>query len=78
MARTKATVGRLPFKTLRLPAWMVNREYGTKKRTIYPLKIKETLPEQEAVNITKNGQTIKTINVRKKFRYFNGKNRLIF
>ena len=48
-----------------LPAWMVNREYGTKKRTIYPLKIKEILPEQEAVNITKNGQTMKTINVRK-------------
>ena len=78
MARTKATVRRLPVKTCRLPAWLVNREYSMQKRTVYPFKIKEALPEQWTVNITKNGQTIKTINVRKKSRYFNGKNRLIF
>ena len=45
-ARTKATVRRLPIKTRRLSAWQVNREYG-KKRTIYPFKIKQTLPEQK-------------------------------
>ena len=55
MAGTKATVKRLPVKTHQLPAWLVNREYGTRKRTIYPFKIKETLPEQQTVNITKNG-----------------------
>ena len=78
MARTKATVRRLPVKTRRLPAWLVNREYSMRKRTIYPFKIKEALPEQRTVNITKNGQTIKTINVRKKSRYFNGKNIVFF
>ena len=30
------------------------------------------------VNITKNGQIIKTINVMWKSRYFNGRNKLIF
>ena len=59
MARTKATVRRLPAKTRCLPKWLVNREYG-KKKTIYPFKIKEILPEQKNVIITKNGQ-IKTI-----------------
>lgn len=46
MARTKATVRRLPVKTRWLPAWLVNREYGTKK-TVYSSKIKEILPEQK-------------------------------
>ena len=58
MARTKATVRRLPVETCHLPAWIVNREYGTKKRT--------------TVNITKNRQVIKTINVRKKSKCFTG------
>ena len=75
MARTKATVKRLPVKIRHLLGWLINREYG-KKKTIYPLKLKEILPEQETVNITKDGQIIKT-NVRRKSRYFNGKNRLI-
>ena len=72
MARTKATVRRLPVKTCQLPAWVMNREYGTRKRTVYPFKIKENLPGQWTVNITKKGQTIKTINVRRKPRYFTG------
>ena len=62
MARTKVTVRRLPVKTRQLPVWLVNREYGTRKRTVYPFKIKETSPEQRTVNITKNGQVVKTIN----------------
>ena len=77
MARTKATVRRLPVKTRRLPAWLVNREYG-KKRTIYPFKIKQKLPEQKTVNIKKNGGIIKTINVKHKSKYFTGRNRLMF
>ena len=78
MTRTKAIVRRLTVKTRRLLVWLVNREYGTRKRTVYPFKIKETQPEQKTVNITKNGQMIKTTNVRQKVRYFNGKNRPIF
>ena len=76
MVRTKVAVRRLPDKTSRLPTWMVNREYG--KKTVYPFKMKQTLPAQWAVNITKNGQMVKTINVRRKSKYFTGRNRLIF
>ena len=49
-----------------------------RRRTIYPFKIKQTLSAQKTVNITKNGQIVKTINVRRKSKYFSGKNRLIF
>ena len=77
MVRTKVTVRRLPGKMRKLPAWMVNREYG-KKKNIYPFKIKQTLPTQKTVTITKNEQVLKTINVRQKSKYFSGKNRLIF
>ena len=76
MVRTNVTVRRIPDKMRKLPAWMVNREYG-RKRTIYPFKIKQTLPAQKTVNITKDGQVIKTVNVRGKSKYFSGKNRLI-
>ena len=57
MARTKATIRRLPVNNHCLPGWLVNREYS-RKNTIYQMKIKETLPEQKTVNITKNGQII--------------------
>ena len=60
----------------KLPSWMVNREYSRKK--IYPFKIKQILPAQKTVKITKNGQALKTITVRKKSKYFSGRNRLIF
>lgn len=36
------------------------------------------LPSRKTVNITKNKQIIKTINVRRKSKYFKGKNRLMF
>ena len=64
MARTKATVRRLSVTTRQLPAWLVNREYGTQKRTIYPLKIQETLFEhyQEWTN-HKNNKCKKKIQV---------------
>ena len=67
MARTKATVRRLPLV-----------KSGFRRRTIKPLKIKEILPQQKTVNIKKNGQIIKTINMRRKSRYFPGRKRLIF
>ena len=40
--------------------------------------MKEILPEQKTVNITRDGQIIKIINVRRKFRYFNGKKQVNF
>ena len=51
---------------------------AVKQRMIEPFKIKEILPQQKIIDIKKNGQIIKTINVRRKSRYFSGKNRLIF
>ena len=59
MARTKVTPRR---RKRRLPLWMLcqNRTRQRTKRT-YPYKIKLTLPEQKLVNITKNGNVIKTI-----------------
>ena len=68
MARTKAT-GR------RLPVVEVRNDFH--RRTIKPFKIKEILPEQKTVVIKKNSEIIKTINVRRKSKYFSGRNRLI-
>ena len=56
MARTKATVRRFPA--------VIRSDF--QRRTFRPFKIKEILPEQKTVDIKKNGQIIKTINVRKK------------
>ena len=69
MVRTKVTVRKLD--DFRVVA-------RNRKRTVYPFKIKLTLPEQKTVNITKNGEIVKTINIRKKSEYFNEKNRLVF
>ena len=69
MVRTKLTARRSYEKMRQLPAWIANREYGKKKKT-YPLKIKQTLPAQKTVNITKNGEIVKTINVSRKKKFF--------
>ena len=68
MARTKATVIRLPV--------VVRNDF--QQKTIKPFKIKEILPEQKPVDIKKNGKIMKTINVRRISKYFSCKNRLIF
>ena len=68
MARTKATGRRLPVVEVR---------NDFQRRTIKPFKIKEILPEQKTVVIKKNSEIIKTINVRRKSKYFSGRNRLI-
>ena len=68
MARTKATMRRFPASARRV----------TRQRTIKPFKIKEILLQQKAVDIKKNRHIIKTINVRKKSRFFSGRNRLMF
>ena len=67
MARTKATVIRLPV--------VVRNDF--QQKTIKPFKIKEILPEQKTVDIKKNGKIMKTINVRRISKYFSCKNRLI-
>ena len=68
MARTKATVIRLPV--------VVRNDF--QQKTIKPFKIKEILPEQKTLDIKKNGKMMKTINVRRISKYFSCKNRLIF
>ena len=68
MARTKATVRRLP----------ATAASDFQRRTVRPFKIKEILLQRKTVNIKKIGQVIKTINVGRKSKYFSGRNRLIF
>ena len=63
MARTKETVRRWPADVKRMAR-------SRRGRRIYPYKIKLTLPEQKTVNVKKNGQVIKIINVRRKSKYF--------
>ena len=65
MARTKLTVRRIR----RLPPWLLNRRQ--KRKIKRPFKIKTALSEQKRVNIKKNGNVVKTINVRRKTTYFN-------
>ena len=48
------------------------------RKKTYPFKIKLTLPSQKTVNIKKNGQIVKTINVRRKFKYFSGRSAMVF
>ena len=69
MGRTKAIVKRFRAS---------ERRNQQRTRTIRPFKIKEILPQKKTINIKKNGQIIKAINVRRKSRYFSGRNRLIF
>ena len=69
MGRTKAIV-----KHFRAS----ERRNQQRTRTIRPFKIKEILPQKKTINIKKNEQIIKAINVRRKSRYFSGRNRLIF
>lgn len=76
MVRTKLIAGRVYEKTGNLPAWLLNRDYC--KRKISPFIVKMTLPEQTTVNIKMNGQTIKTITVRRKSKCFSGRNRRVF
>ena len=68
MARTKATVRRFPVV-------VVGNDF--QRKTIKPFKIKEILPDPKTVDIKKNGEIIKKINLRRKSKYFSGRNRLI-
>ena len=67
MVRTKAAVRRLDdFRVV-----------ARQKKNSLPVQNK-TSPTRARLNITKNRQILKTINVRRKSKYFNGRNRLIF
>ena len=65
MIRTILTAKRI----LCLATWLMNRRQQRKVKR--PFKIKITLPEQRQVNIKKNGNVIKKINVHRKGIYFN-------
>ena len=65
MVRTKLTAKRIPH----LPEWLINRRKKLKNKRLF--KIKAALPEQRQADIKKNGNVIKTINVRRKSTYFN-------
>ena len=67
MAMTKVIVRRFP----------AIERYGA-SGTVKPFNIKEILRQQKAVNIKKNGEIIKRINLSGKSRSLSGKNRLIF
>ena len=67
MARTKVT------KRRQLLGWLLRRGRRQRIKQTYPYKIKLILPEQKQVDIKKNGQVIKTINVRRKFKYFSAR-----
>ena len=67
MARTKVTPKRRP-RTSNVLSWVMNRRQ--KRQRTKPYKIKLTLPEQKIVDITKNGNIIKTIRVRGCSKYF--------
>ena len=71
MVRTKVTVRRMPNAVTGIAR-------GLRGRRIYPYKIKLTLPEQKTVSIKKNGQIIKTINVRRKSKYFSTRSARMF
>lgn len=65
MARTKLTVRAIP----RLPQHLLTKRQ--KRKISRPFKIKIAMPQQKQVNIKKNGNVVKTINVRRKTTYFN-------
>ena len=71
MVTTKVT----PKRRERLLPWLLrhnkNRQGTTQK---YHYKIKFILHEQKLVDIKNNGKVIKTINVRRKSKYFSARN----
>ena len=56
----------------------LRRAKATLRRMQVDFSRSPILTQQKTINITKNGQIIKAISVRRKSRYFNGRSRLIF
>ena len=75
MASTKVTVHRQWW----LPTWLARiSPTAQQAKRIYPYKIKLTLPEQKQADIKKNGNVIKTINKRRKSKYFSDSSARLF
>ena len=72
MIRTKLTARRSNKKMRNLHrGWSTE---NNKKKGISPFKIKLNLPVQKTVDIKKNEQVLKTINVQRKSKYFSRRN----
>ena len=71
MARSKLTVRRWS-------AYVTRMARGRRGRRIYPFKVKLPLPQQKTVNMKKNGEIIKAINLRRKSKYFNARSARVF
>ena len=71
MVRTKVT----PKRREPLPPWLLLHENRNRLGTArtYPYKIKLTRPKQKLVDIKKNSEVIKTINVCRGSKYFNSR-----
>ena len=75
MVRTKLTARRWMY-----PKQARTMEVGADfvRTKTFPFKIKLTLPSQKTVNIKKNEQIVKRINVRRKSKYFSRRSAIVF
>ena len=79
MARTKAAVRRVNSGPVFVPApdhRIGNKNIMNRKNPNF--KIKKLLPETKRVQVKKNGQVLRPMNVRRKTTYFSGRRRLRF
>ena len=76
MARTKETVRRLPQVVI--PQSIGNKNILNRRIRNILFKVKQILPQSKSVNVKKNTQVVRQMNVRQKAVYFSGKRRLSF
>ena len=78
MARTKATVRRMP-RSVFVPelGQRIGNKYVMNRRNV-SFKIKKLLPEAKRVQVKKNGEVLRTMNVRRKTIFFTGRRRIQF
>ena len=78
MARTKLTVRRtLGPMFVTAPGHRIGNKNIINRRN-NRFKIKKLLPQTKQMQVKKNGQVLRTMNVRRKAIYFSGKRRLRF
>ena len=79
MTRSKATVRRMLVPNcVHSPDYRIgNKNIMNRRLRNDPYKIKKLLPEYKRVDDIKNGQIMRSMNVRKKAIYFTGK-RMVF
>ena len=78
MARKKATVRRLRQATfVAAPGQRIgNKNILNRKNSMF--KIKNLLPQTLQIEVKKNGQVVRRINIRRKAHYFSRNRRLMF